>query len=81
MTDAWISCLEDLRATAERLRSLSQDDGTGRAADLAIKMFGATMGAYLQQLSADPLHPAFLPSAGYYTMYGSPNPDTIYRTA
>ena len=81
MTDAWIGCLEDLTATAERLRSLAYEDGSGRAADLAIKMFGATMGAYLQHLSADPVHPAFLPSAGYYSMYGSPNPDTIYRTA
>lgn len=81
MSDAWISCLEELRAIAERLRGLAQERDGRRAADLAIKMFGATMGAYLQHLSADPLHPAFLPSAGYYTMYGSPNPDTIYRTA
>ncbi len=81
MTDAWIGCLADLRAAAERLRGLVPDGDSGRAADLAIKMLGATMGAYLQHLSADPVHPAFLPSAGYYTMYGSPNPDTIYRTA
>jgi hypothetical protein len=81
MTDAWMGSLAELGATAERLRSLVDDAGSGRAGDLAMKMFGATMGAYLQHLSADPLHPAFLPSAGYYSMYGSPNPDTIYRTA
>ena len=81
MTDAWSGCLEDLSAIADRLKSLVPHDDSGRAADLAVKLFGATMGAYLQHLSADPLHPAFLPSAGYYSMYGSPNPDTIYRTA
>ena len=39
------------------------------------------MGAYLSHLSSGPDHPAFLPSAGYYSMYGSPNPDTVYRSA
>lgn len=81
MTDGWTSCLEDLRSIAERLRGLVPTGNSGRAADLAVKMFGTTMGAYLQHLSADPVHPAFLPSAGYYQMYGSPNPDTVYRTA
>jgi hypothetical protein len=81
MSDAWIGAFDELRAVAERLRGLTRDGAGGRAADLAIKMFGTTMGAYLQHLSADSHHPAFLPSAGYYTMYGSPNPDTMYRTA
>ena len=36
MTDAWIGCLEDLSATAERLKGLVQDSAVGRAADLAI---------------------------------------------
>jgi hypothetical protein len=52
-----------------------------READGAMKMFGTLMGAYLSHLSAGPDHPAFLPSAGYYSMYGSPNPDTVYRSA
>ena len=81
MMDAWISCLEDLSAVAQQLRGLVKDGDSGRAADLAIKMFGTTMGAYFQHLSADPVHPSFLPSVSYYSMYGSPNPDTIYRTA
>ena len=58
-----------------------EGDGSAREADLAVKMFGATMGAYLTHLWADPEHPAFLPSVGYYQMYGSPNPDTVYRNA
>ena len=44
-------------------------------------MFGSIMGAYLTHLWAEPDHPAFLPSVGYHQMYGSPNPDTIYRNA
>jgi hypothetical protein len=77
----WISSLDGLRAIAERLRLNVPPDDAGSTADLAVKMFGSMMGAYLAHLSADPQHPTFLPAAGYYTMYGSPNPDTIYRTA
>jgi len=78
----WTECLEDLRDMADRLteRVLAAGNST-READLALKMFGATMGACLTHLWADPDHPAFLPSVGYYQMYGSPNPDTVYRTA
>jgi hypothetical protein len=78
----WGNCLDDLSALAVRLsdKVLAAGD-PGRHADLAVKMFGATMGAYLGHLWADPDHPAFLPSVGYYQMYGSPNPDTVYRTA
>ena len=60
---------------------MTQHGGSATDADLAVKLFGTTMGAYLSHLWADPDHPAFLPSVGYYQMYGSPNPDTIYRTA
>jgi hypothetical protein len=35
-----------------------------READVAMKMFGTMMGAYLSHLSSGPDHPAFLPSAG-----------------
>ena len=53
----------------------------GREADLAMKLFGSVMGAYLTHLLGDPDHPAFLPSVGYFAMYGTPNPDTLYRNA
>ena len=59
-------------------------DRTGhpdRETDVAVKMFGTVMATYLTHLWAEPEHPAFLPSVGYYQMYGSPNPDTIYRNA
>ena len=77
-----VDCLDDLRVIAERVRRrVAEQGGSGTDADLAVKLFGTTMGAYLSHLWADPDHPTFLPSVGYYQMYGSPNPDTIYRTA
>ena len=77
-----IGCLDDLRGIAERLEHrVSQQGGPGNQTEPAVKLFGADMGAYLSHLWADPDHPAFLPSVGYYQMYGSPNPDTVYRTA
>ena len=75
-------CLDDLRHVADRLTERVLAAGSpGREADLAVKMFGAIMGAYLSHLWSDPDHPSFLPSVGYYQMYGTPNPDTVYRTA
>jgi hypothetical protein len=75
-------CLEELRRVADRLEGqLRAGDGTARAVDAALKMFGTITAAFLTQLWAEPDHPAFLPSVGYYTMYGSPNPDTLYRNA
>jgi hypothetical protein len=78
----WADWLGGLRNVATTLLEEARASGAGfREADLAMKMFGTMMGAYLSHLSAGPDHPAFLPSAGYYSMYGSPNPDTVYRTA
>jgi hypothetical protein len=77
----WIDWIESLRSRAITLFEDARANGAGREADLAMKIFGATMGAYLTHLSSDPIHPAFLPSAGFYSMYGSPNPDTVYRSA
>jgi hypothetical protein len=77
----WTRCLEDLRSVAERLSQALDLGDQNREADIALKMFGAVSGAYLTFLWADPEHPSFFPSVGYYQMYGSPNPDTVYRTA
>lgn len=78
----WRACLDDLRAVADRLRAqVAASDGTQREAEVAVKLFGAVMGAYLTHLWAEPDHPTFLPSVGYHQMYGTPNPDTIYRNA
>jgi hypothetical protein len=77
----WTDWIEGLRSMATTLFEDARASGAGREADLAMKIFGTMMGAYLSHLSSDPTHPAFLPSAGYYSMYGSPNPDTVYRSA
>jgi hypothetical protein len=78
----WTDWLDGLREAATGLFDDARASGAGfREADLAMKVFGTMMGAYLSHLSAGPDHPAFLPSAGYYSMYGSPNPDTVYRSA
>ncbi len=78
----WTAWLDGLRDVATTLLEEARSGGAGfREADVAMKMFGTMMGAYLSHLSAGPDHPSFLPSAGYYSMYGSPNPDTVYRSA
>jgi hypothetical protein len=77
----WTDWIEGLRSMATTLFEDARASGAGREADLAMKTFGTMMGAYLSHLSSDPAHPAFLPSAGFYSMYGSPNPDTVYRSA
>ena len=78
----WAGCLDDLRAVADRLEAqLRSGDGSAREVDAALKLFGAIMATTLTHLWAEPDHPAFLPSVGYLTMYGSPNPDTLYRNA
>jgi hypothetical protein len=77
----WSDWIDGLRGMATTLFEDARASGAGREADLAMKIFGTMMGAYLSHLSSDPDHPVFLPSAGYYSMYGSPNPDTVYRSA
>jgi hypothetical protein len=78
----WTAWLDDLHDLAAGLfEDVRGSEAPYREADVAMKMFGTMMGAYLSHLSSGPDHPVFLPSAGYYSMYGSPNPDTIYRSA
>ena len=78
----WTGWLDGLHNVATTLFEDARASGVGfREADAAMKMFGTMMGAYLSHLSSEPDHPAFLPSAGYYSMYGSPNPDAVYRSA
>ena len=79
---AWTESIEALRLLADRLSDrLARGSRPGHATDLAVKFFGNVMATYLTHLMADPDNPTFLPSVGYYQMYGSPNPDTVYRTA
>ena len=50
-------------------------------AELTVAMLGGLMASYLARVCSDPLHPAFLPGAGYHQRMGMPNPDTVYLTA
>jgi hypothetical protein len=78
----WTDWIDGLHKMATTLLEDARASGACfRQADLSMKLFGTMMGAYLSHLSSDPAHPVFLPSAGFYTMYGSPNPDTVYRSA
>lgn len=82
MSDVWFEAMEALRALTHRMADRwATPSAPDRRADLAMKFFGNVMAAYLTHLMADPLNPAFVPSVGYHQMYGSPNPDTVYRTA
>ena len=78
----WATAMAALAAAgdrlAARLRERGDSDGTG---DLYLTMLGALMDSYLNQLSVDAAHPAFLPCTGYFQHLGSPNPDTVYRRA
>ena len=49
--------------------------------ELTVAMLGGLMSSYLARACSDPLHPAFLPGAGYHQRMGMPNPDTVYLTA
>ena len=86
MTDddpvGWLGALDSLRDLADRLaRDARAAFHSADEAQVAVKVFGVVMATYLTHLWADPDHPAFLPSVGYHQMYGSPNPDTVYRDA
>jgi hypothetical protein len=86
VTDAdplgWLAALDALHDVADRLaRDARAADHCPSEADVAVKVFGVVMATYLTHLWAEPDHPAFLPSVGYHQMYGSPNPDTVYRDA
>ena len=72
--------LDGLRDVHQRLSSqLAGQDHT--PAELTTAMLGGLMASYLGRVCADPLHPAFLPGAGYHQRMGMPNPDTAYLTA
>jgi hypothetical protein len=72
--------LEGLKGVEQRLSAhlTGQDHDP---AELTVAMLGGLMASYLARVCADPMHPAFLPGAGYHQRMGMPNPDTVYLTA
>jgi hypothetical protein len=72
--------LEGLAGVHQRLSAYltGQDHHDG---ELTVAMLGGLMASFLARACSDPLHPAFLPGAGYHQRMGMPNPDTVYLTA
>ncbi|HEY6533221.1 MAG TPA: hypothetical protein VIY72_13010 [Acidimicrobiales bacterium] len=81
-TSAWSRCLNQIADAGDRLASELRDRGEPDAeVEASLTLLGAVMFAYLNHLWAEPDHPRFMPGAGFYTHIGTPNPDTVYRSA
>lgn len=79
---AWAAAMHQLAGAGDRLAALMAERGEPEGdADAFVALLGATMDTYLNQISADPDFPTFVPCCGYYQHLGSPNPDTVYRRA
>lgn len=72
--------LEELAGVHRRLSNLVEEQDRDPA-EFTVAMLGGVMAGYLARVCSDPLHPAFLPGAGYHQRMGMPNPDTMYLTA
>jgi Protein of unknown function (DUF1214) len=78
----WAQAMAQLAAAGDRLTAEMCARGeSADNTDVYATFLGALMDAYLFQLSGDPDHPSFLPTAGFFQRTGSPNPDTVYRRA
>ncbi len=78
----WSQCLRQLADTGDRLAAELQARGVSDAeAEVSLTFLGALMYSLLNHVAADPDHPRFMPAAGFHTRIGTPNPDTIYRSA
>lgn len=74
--------MQHLAEAGDRLAALmAERDEPAADVDGFVALLGATMDTYLNQVSADPDFPTFVPCCGYYQHLGSPNPDTVYRRA
>src|SRR4051812_29960443 len=79
---AWAAAMAHLAGAGDRMAAQMAERGEPSGdADVFIALLGATMDAYLNQVSADADHPTFVPCCGYFQHLGSPNPDTVYRRA
>src|ERR1700737_2075712 len=73
--------MSERAAAVSRCMAELRDRGEPDAdVDSSVALLGSLMHAFLTHLAAEPEHPTFLPSVGYYQHVGTPNPDTIYRT-
>jgi hypothetical protein len=77
----WAAVMAELAETGDRFAAMMRERGEEADGDVYLTMLGVVMNDYVTRLSADPDHPTFVPSTGYFQRLGSPNPDTVYRSA
>lgn len=78
----WAVAMAHLAGAGDRMAAQMAERGEPSGdTDAFVALLGATMDAYLNQISADPDFPTFVPCCGYFQHLGSPNPDTVYRRA
>lgn len=81
-SSAWARAMAALGSAGDRLAAdMRARDGSMKSDDIVKSMLGALMNLYLTQWASDANEPTFIPCTGYYQRLGSPNPDTIYRSA
>jgi len=78
----WAVAMQQLATAGDRITGLMHERGEPAGnVDAFVALLGATMDAYLNQISAESDFPTFVPCCGYFQHTGSPNPDTVYRRA
>ena len=78
----WTAAMQHLATAGDRITALMHERGEPAGnVDVFVALLGATMDAYLNQISSEPDFPTFVPCCGYFQHTGSPNPDTVYRRA
>lgn len=77
----WAEVMTELAEAGDRFAATMRERGEEADGDVYLTMLGIVMNDYLTRVSADADHPTFVPSTGYFQRLGSPNPDTVYRSA
>lgn len=79
---AWAQAMAALGAAGDRLVAEMAARGQSvDSSDVHATLLGALSDTYLSQIGVSPEHPSFVPCTGYFQRLGSPNPDTVYRSA
>jgi hypothetical protein len=78
----WAGAMRQLAEAGDRITAEMRERGeSAESVDALVAVLGATMDAYLNQISAERDYPTFVPCCGYFQHAGSPNPDTVYTRA
>ena len=78
----WAGAMQQLAAAGDRLAQRLQARGDEAAvSELPATLLGILMNVYLNDIAVQAQHPVFAPCTGYFQRLGTPNPDTVYRSA